>query len=60
VCLDVLACDLAGETAQWTQDDRWRQVHADYVRALGPEAATIGPPVEWEDTYGPASAEPRK
>jgi uncharacterized protein YndB with AHSA1/START domain len=50
VCLDVLACDLAGETTPWTQDDRWRQVHAYYVRALGPDAATIGPPAEWEDT----------
>jgi hypothetical protein len=24
--------------------DRWREVHPDYVAALGPEAATIGPP----------------
>jgi uncharacterized protein YndB with AHSA1/START domain len=55
-CLDVLAYDLAGEKTPWPQDDRWREVHADYVRALGPEAATIGPPAEWEDTYGPASA----
>jgi uncharacterized protein YndB with AHSA1/START domain len=52
VCLDVLACDLAGETAPWKQDDRWRQVNGHYVRALGPEAATIGPPAAWEDTYG--------
>src|SRR5215469_5225733 len=59
VCLDVLACDLAGEAAPWTQDDRWRRVHGDYVRALGPEAAAIGPPAEWEDTYRPASAQPR-
>lgn len=54
-CLDLLGFDLAGQTAPWPQDDRWRQVHADYVRVLGPEAATIGPPQEWEDTYGPAS-----
>ena len=58
-CLDVLGYDLAGETPPWPQDDRWRIVHADYVRVLGPEAATIGPPAEWEETYGPANAEPR-
>ncbi len=57
-CLDLLGYDLAGEQAPWPQDDRWRQVHRDYVRVLGPEAATIGPPAEWEETYGPASAEP--
>lgn len=53
-CLDVLAYDLAGATPPWTQDDRWRQIHRDYVRVLGPEAAIIGPPAEWEDTHGPA------
>jgi uncharacterized protein YndB with AHSA1/START domain len=58
-CLDVLAYDLAGEQAPWPQDDRWRHVHGNYVRAFGPEAATIGPPVEWEEAYGQASAEPR-
>jgi uncharacterized protein YndB with AHSA1/START domain len=58
-CLDLLCCDLAGETAPWSQDDRWRVVHVAYVHAFGPEAATIGPPAEWEDTYGPASAQPR-
>jgi uncharacterized protein YndB with AHSA1/START domain len=58
-CLDLLGYDLAGEAAPWAQDDRWRVVHARYVRVLGPEAGTIGPPAEWEDTYGPASAEPR-
>jgi len=54
-CLDLLGYELAGERAPWQQDDRWRVVHGDYVRALGPEAATIGPPAEWEETYGPAS-----
>jgi uncharacterized protein YndB with AHSA1/START domain len=58
-CLDLLGHDLASEQPPWPQDDRWRQVHTDYVRVLGPEAATIGPPAEWEDTYGPASGEPR-
>jgi len=58
-CLDLLGYDLAGAKAPWPQDDRWRVVHADYVRALGPEAATIGPPAEWEETHGPARA-PRR
>jgi len=58
-CLDVLAYDLAGEQPPWPQDDRWRHVHGNYVRAFGPEAATIGPPAEREEAYGPASAEPR-
>jgi uncharacterized protein YndB with AHSA1/START domain len=58
-CLDLLGYDLASEAAPWLQDDRWRVVHATYVRLLGPEAATIGPPAEWEDTYGPANAKPR-
>jgi uncharacterized protein YndB with AHSA1/START domain len=57
-CLDLLGYDLAGEPAPWRQDDRWRQVHRAYVRSFGPEAATVGPPAEWEDTYGPASGEP--
>src|SRR5215472_9958149 len=58
-CLDLLGYDLAGEPVPWPQDDRWRIVHAEYVRAFGPEAATIGPPVEWEDAYGSADAQPR-
>ena len=58
-CLDLLGYDMAGVKAPWPQDDRWRAVHADYVRVLGQEAATIGPPAEWEDTHGPASPEPR-
>jgi hypothetical protein len=58
-CLDLLGYDLAAEAAPWPQDDRWRVVHARYVCVLGPAAATIGPPAEWEDTYEPASAEPR-
>jgi uncharacterized protein YndB with AHSA1/START domain len=53
-CLDLLGYEVAGEHAPWQQDDRWRAVHGEYVRAFGPAAATIGPPAEWEDTYGPA------
>jgi uncharacterized protein YndB with AHSA1/START domain len=58
-CLDLLGHDLAGEPAPWPQDVRWRTVHGEYVRSFGAEAATIGPPAEWEDTYGPADGEPQ-
>ena len=44
VCLDELVHHLDGTTAQGTPSARWRAVHPDYVSALGPEAATIGPP----------------
>jgi uncharacterized protein YndB with AHSA1/START domain len=44
VCLDHLEHDLNGTTPRWTASERWREVHPDYVQALGPEAATIGPP----------------
>jgi uncharacterized protein YndB with AHSA1/START domain len=54
-CLDLLGYEMAGEQPPWPQDDRWRAVHREYVQALGPAAATIGPPAEWEETYGPAS-----
>jgi uncharacterized protein YndB with AHSA1/START domain len=57
-CLDLLGYDLAGEPAPWPQDVRWRHVHPAYVGAFGPAAATIGPPAEWEDTYGSASGQP--
>jgi uncharacterized protein YndB with AHSA1/START domain len=57
-CLDLLRFELAAESAPWRQDDHWRQVHRDYVRTFGADAATIGPPAEWEDAYGPASGEP--
>ena len=58
-CLDLLGYDLTGGPAPWPQDVRWRQVHRDYVAAFGAEAATVGPPAEWEDTYGPAGGEPQ-
>jgi uncharacterized protein YndB with AHSA1/START domain len=44
VCLDHLEHDLDGTTPPWTTTDRWREVHPGYVQALGPDAATIGPP----------------
>jgi uncharacterized protein YndB with AHSA1/START domain len=44
VCLDDLAHHLDGTTAPGSASDRWRAVHPGYVAAMGPEAATIGPP----------------
>jgi uncharacterized protein YndB with AHSA1/START domain len=47
-CLDLLASDLDGTPRQaWGQT--WRRVHPAYVTALGPDAATIGPPAGWEE-----------
>jgi uncharacterized protein YndB with AHSA1/START domain len=54
-CLDRLVCELAGQAPPWASADRWRQVHPRYVAHLGPEAATIGPPEEWERAHGEAS-----
>jgi uncharacterized protein YndB with AHSA1/START domain len=42
-CLDILAYHLDGQDPPWTTGERWQQVHAAYVAAFGPEAATIGP-----------------
>jgi uncharacterized protein YndB with AHSA1/START domain len=44
VCLDQLERALAGTAPDADQRARWSEVHARYVTALGPEAATIGPP----------------
>jgi uncharacterized protein YndB with AHSA1/START domain len=59
ICLDLLGYELAGEPAPWPQDVRWRLAHRAYVDAFGAAAATIGPPAEWQSTYGPASGEPQ-
>jgi uncharacterized protein YndB with AHSA1/START domain len=45
-CLDLLACDLAGEPASSSSRDRWREVSGAYIDRFGPEASTIGPPEE--------------
>jgi uncharacterized protein YndB with AHSA1/START domain len=58
VCLDRLGYELAGVPAPGEEDQRWRLVHPEYLARFGPEAATIGPPREWEDTYGSADAGP--
>jgi uncharacterized protein YndB with AHSA1/START domain len=44
-CLDQLEHHLEGTTPPWSTSDRWREVHPAYVEELGPEAASIGPPV---------------
>jgi uncharacterized protein YndB with AHSA1/START domain len=47
-CLDLLVSDLNG-TPPPPKSETWRRVHPVYVAALGPEAATIGPPPGWEE-----------
>jgi uncharacterized protein YndB with AHSA1/START domain len=54
VCLDQLDHVVAETNAPWEQHERWRSVHPGYVQRLGPAASTVGPPIEWEDAYGPA------
>jgi hypothetical protein len=44
VCIERLEAHLRGEEVQWETRERWSEVHPGYVEALGPEAATIGPP----------------
>jgi uncharacterized protein YndB with AHSA1/START domain len=51
-CLDELHYSLDGRRAPFTTDERWRLVNPEYAARFGPEAATEGPPPEWEDTYG--------
>ena len=53
VCLErlVLAGDGAGAELPWDPAERWRVVHQEYVRRFGPEASTIGPPQEWDETH---------
>jgi uncharacterized protein YndB with AHSA1/START domain len=43
-CLDMLECEIAGTERTWTVEDRWAEVHPDYVNKFGAAAATIGPP----------------
>jgi uncharacterized protein YndB with AHSA1/START domain len=54
VCLDELRHHLDGTAPPWSTDNRWREVHPAYTERFGPEASTMGPPEEWEQTYGPA------
>lgn len=43
-CLDVLGHHLNGDEPSWTPEERWQQVHEQYVEQFGPAASTIGPP----------------
>lgn len=48
-CLDRLVVDLDGaEAPPW--GERWDAVNRRYVEAFGPEAATVGPPVDAEQS----------
>jgi hypothetical protein len=48
VCLEQLARALDGGAIAPPDPDHWRELNARYAERLGPEAATIGPPEEWE------------
>lgn len=54
VCLDRLSAATDGRDYPGAGQEQWRAVHPHYVAAFGPEAATIGPPQEWQDEFGPA------
>jgi uncharacterized protein YndB with AHSA1/START domain len=54
VCLEQLAFELADEQVPAYSGDHWRELNNGYAGRLGPEAATIGPPQEWEAEYGGA------
>lgn len=43
-CLDRLEHRLAGQPPGFEANERWAEVHPDYVNQFGPHAATIGPP----------------
>lgn len=43
-CLDLLATRLAGAPPDFEPEERWAQVHPQYVERFGPEASAIGPP----------------
>ena len=47
VCLDKLDAHLDGASPQWTDGDRWKELNPAYAEKFGPEAATIGPPQDW-------------
>jgi uncharacterized protein YndB with AHSA1/START domain len=48
VCLDKLEHSLDGTEPTWDDGERWKELNPQYAAAFGPEAATIGPPAEWE------------
>ena len=48
-CLDALGLHLGGTKQWWAPGERWRELNGTYVERFGPEAATIGPPEDWEE-----------
>jgi hypothetical protein len=50
VCLEGLERSLDGEREPYDRH-HWRELFDAYGERLGPEAATIGPPQEWEDAH---------
>ena len=52
LCLDNLDAHVDGRPA--ADQDGWRALNAWYVEHFGPDAATVGPPQEWEDAHGTA------
>lgn len=59
VCLDLLGYDLGDMTAPWQQNQRWSEVHREYVARFGPDAAIVGPPAELAETYRAATGTDR-
>lgn len=47
-CLDELVHHLDGTAAALTPGARWKEIHAAYVDALGPEASAVGVPDGYE------------
>jgi uncharacterized protein YndB with AHSA1/START domain len=50
-CLTSLADVLGAATGAPAVAERWRTVHDSYIERFGAEAATIGPPPEFEDAH---------
>ena len=50
VCLDALERHIDGKQSVGSPGANWDEVHDDYVRRLGPEASTIGPPERRSET----------
>jgi uncharacterized protein YndB with AHSA1/START domain len=57
VCLRYLARFVDGAERPVDDGSEWRQVHPKYVASLGPEASTLGPPEEWEQTHPTTEAQ---
>ena len=49
VCLDKLEAHLGGTDVAWTDGERWKELNPAYAEKFGPDAATIGPPQDWDN-----------